>query len=97
MNNGTCDDAMAKLRKGLDKAADVTPDIERGTKKKDVKKWGEASHSQIEESGAQTRESLKKGVGRLNKTDNLKKDENEQGIPLKGKFKEIKRNLKKLL
>ena len=76
MNNGTCDDAMAKLRKGLDKAADVTPDIERGTKKKDVKKWGEASYSQIEESGAQTRESLKKGVGRLNKTDNLKKDEN---------------------
>ena len=30
MNNGTCDDAMAKLRKGLDKVADVTPDIERG-------------------------------------------------------------------
>ena len=28
MNNGTCDDAMAKLRKGLDKVADVTPDIE---------------------------------------------------------------------
>jgi len=76
MNNGTCDDAMAKLRKGLDKAADVTPNIERGTKKKDVKKWSEASYSQIEESGAQTRESLKKGVGRLNKTDNLKKDEN---------------------
>tara|TARA_Y100000022_G_scaffold38218_1_gene31259 strand:- start:17535 stop:19295 length:1761 start_codon:yes stop_codon:yes gene_type:complete len=75
MNNGTCDDAMAKLRKGLDKVADVTPDIERGTKKKDVKKWGESSYSQIEESGAQTRESIKKGVGRLKKTDNFEKDE----------------------
>ena len=83
MNNGTCDDAMAKLRKGLDKAADVTPDIERGNKKKDVKKWGEASYSQIEESGAQTRESIKKGVGRLKKTGNFEKDEKRRDRRLK--------------
>tara|TARA_B100000900_G_scaffold126708_2_gene107038 strand:- start:26431 stop:28284 length:1854 start_codon:yes stop_codon:yes gene_type:complete len=82
MNNGTCDDAMAKLRKGLDKAADVTPNIERGTKKKDVKKWGDGAkpktlqwYSQIEESGAQTRKRIKEGVGRLKKTDNFEKDE----------------------
>ena len=74
MNNGTCDDAMAKLRKGLDKAADVTPNIERSTK--DVKKWGESTYSQVKESEAQTRESINRGVGRLNETDNLKKNEN---------------------
>tara|TARA_B000000475_G_scaffold271392_1_gene269128 strand:- start:9473 stop:11335 length:1863 start_codon:yes stop_codon:yes gene_type:complete len=31
MNNGTCDDAMANLRKAVDKAADVTPDMSRKT------------------------------------------------------------------
>ena len=33
MNNGTCDDAMSNLKKALDKAADVTPDMSRKTKK----------------------------------------------------------------
>jgi len=69
MNNGTCLSAMAKLRKGLDKAADVTPDIERGK----LSDWGEASHSQTEEAHAQTREEIIKGVGRLNTTDYFKK------------------------
>jgi len=82
MNNGTCDDAMAKLRKGLDKAADVTPDIERGTNKKDINKWGEASDEQIGESGAQTRESLKE-PGRLKSTGNLERDKNRRDRRLK--------------
>ena len=79
MNNGTCLSAMAKLRKGLDKAADVTPDIERGNKKKDIKNWGKTTYAKIEESDAQIRESLKKkGVGRLKQTDNYKKNENRK-------------------
>lgn len=83
MNNGTCDDAMANLRKAADKVADVTPDIERSTKKKDVKKWGESTYSQVEESGAQTRESLKKGPGRLKSTGNLERDKNRRDRRLK--------------
>ena len=81
MNNGTCDDAMEKLRKGLDKAADVTPNIERSTK--DVKKWGKSTYSQVEESGAQTRESINRGVGRLKKTGNFEKDEKRRDRRLK--------------
>ena len=39
------------------------------------KKGEFTDYSQIEESGAQTRESIKKGVGRLKKTGNFEKDE----------------------
>ena len=95
MNNGTCDDAMDNLKKALDKAADVTPNIERGTKKKDVKKWGEASYSQIEESGAQTREAIR-NPGKLKKTGNFKKNKkraerrlaNDKQLALEGQEKE---------
>ena len=63
MNNGTCDDAMAKLRKGLDKAADVTPSP------------GEAD---LAEAAAQTRKAINSGVGKLKKTGNRNKIENRE-------------------
>lgn len=57
MNNGTCDDAMAKLREGLDKAADITPS---------------PGEEDLAEAAAQTREAIKQGFGKLKKTDNRK-------------------------
>jgi hypothetical protein len=63
MNNGTCDNAMAKLRKGLDKAADITPS---------------PGEEDLAEADAQTREAINSGVGKLKKTDNRNKIENRE-------------------
>ena len=71
MNNGTCDDAMAKLRKGLDKVADVTPETNRGK----LSGWGTSTPSEIKEANAQTRGTVK-ARGRLKKTNYLKEAEN---------------------
>jgi len=77
MNNGTCDDAMAKLRKGLDKATDVTPKFERSNNKKDIKNWGKTTSAQIEESGARTRQEIRT-PGNLKPTDNLSRVKNRE-------------------
>ena len=63
MNNGTCDNAMAKLRKGLDKVADVTPS---------------PGLADLAEAAAQTRKAINSGVGKLKKTGNRNKIENRE-------------------
>ena len=60
MNNGTCLSAMAKLRKGLDKAADITPS---------------PGEEDLAEAYAQTRKAIKQGVGTLKKTYNRNNNE----------------------